>query len=292
MARGVLDTVLHALVALLTLGASGAFFVPSASRLSMVGLSVSNNEEDSMILPIFPLRKNVWLPTEGKQLNLYEDRYLALSEYVIENPKYGAIYCSDKPQMVSKATDPIVPLLEPGDIGVLCRLLSSDNRMVSTAEEGYKRRLIELNAALVGRFEVESILHKGYGDEVPFILVRARRIQDMDRETRDTARCAELEESLIKELKSRQNDVDIDWIKTRRDGEGGFSQQEIDGENSHQWATDDSLELISFSFTTMMREELTNPAAQKLLRMKSTEERLEWLVAHFCKPKQPTWAWW
>jgi hypothetical protein len=53
-------------------------------------------------LPVFPLRKSIRLPTESLTLNLYEDRYIALSEFILEQkqPIFGALYSSDKPQIV------------------------------------------------------------------------------------------------------------------------------------------------------------------------------------------------
>ena len=45
--------------------------------------------EKTLVLPIFPLRKVVRLPTEELILNLYEDRYLAMAEYILK-PNAGA----------------------------------------------------------------------------------------------------------------------------------------------------------------------------------------------------------
>ena len=38
---------------------------------------------EAFLLPIFPLRKRVRFPTDTLMLNLYEERYLAMSEFIL-----------------------------------------------------------------------------------------------------------------------------------------------------------------------------------------------------------------
>ncbi len=82
-----------------------------------------------LILPIFPLRKRVKLPTQTLQLTLWEERYKALSRNVLQqnhDPKlFGALYCSHKTQIVTEGINPITPLVEVGDVGVVCCVLNS-----------------------------------------------------------------------------------------------------------------------------------------------------------------------
>ena len=157
------------------------------------------------VLPVFPLRKSVKLPTETLNLNLYEPRYLAMCDYILGNrPKgsstntnnnssakgstpmvFGAIYGSDKPQLVQDGGNgSIVPMFEPGDIGTLFS--------VEQFEEGVRPtnggRRIRIRGLGVGRFQIRRILHNGYGggdkeygdqEALPFILVESERIGDV-----------------------------------------------------------------------------------------------------------------
>ncbi|GAX15129.1 hypothetical protein FisN_12Lh175 [Fistulifera solaris] len=121
-------------------------------------------------IPVFPLRRTVRLPTESLTLNLYEERYLKLAEYVLqqEHPYFGAIYSSNKPQIVRNGTGPIVPLFEPGDVGVIFLVLNSEEGMIPT-RGGIPRRRIRLVARGSVRFQIEEILKNGY--DTSFILV-------------------------------------------------------------------------------------------------------------------------
>ncbi|CAB9497463.1 expressed unknown protein [Seminavis robusta] len=152
------------------------------------------------VLPVFPLRKSVKLPTETLTLNLYEERYLAMCDFLLNSRSdpqgkhhkkvFGAIYGSEKPQIVPGGTGPIVPLYEPGDIGtIFC---------VEHADEGHRRndkslgRRIRILGRAIGRFRIEKILQNGYGGgdactgskvnaetPFPFILVEPSRVQDV-----------------------------------------------------------------------------------------------------------------
>lgn len=116
------------------------------------------------VLPIFPLRQRVKLPGESLTLNLYEDRYLAMAEWILmdqksnsnKNPSskrgsasavtaFGALYASDKPQIVSdKGKGPIVPLLSQGDVGVVFPVETFQEAMIDTLGGNDRRRRIRI----------------------------------------------------------------------------------------------------------------------------------------------------
>jgi Lon protease-like protein len=134
----------------------------------------------SLILPIFPLRKAVRLPTETLTLNLYEERYLAMSEFVLKSDRrlFGALFSSDKPQVVKGGMGKIVPMIQPGDIGVVCVLEESEDGLVQR-QGAPPRRQIRLVGTGAGRFQIQKILHNGYGeDSLPFIVVEAILLND------------------------------------------------------------------------------------------------------------------
>ena len=109
-------------------------------------LSRTAESKDNLILPIFPLRKRVKFPTEKLKLTLWEDRYKMLSRYVLENvshpdidsdqPLFGALYCSHKTQLVRAGRKPVTPLVEVGDIGIICAVTSSQV-FINGEDQGY-----------------------------------------------------------------------------------------------------------------------------------------------------------
>jgi Lon protease-like protein len=157
--------------------------------------STEDDESAIILLPIFPLRKKVRLPTESLTLNLYEERYLQMAGYILQSqpsPIFGALFAANKPHVVAKfGTGPIVPMIEPGDIGVLCVLVDLDNTGDETNEAeiptvgGTTRRRIRLEATAAARFQIHRVLHNGFGgsktmneDPLPFILVEAKVVVD------------------------------------------------------------------------------------------------------------------
>jgi hypothetical protein len=150
----------------------------------------NNNEKAaSLSLPIFPLRKKIRLPTETLTLNLYEERYLTMAESILDSKcaLFGAVFASDKPQIVSRGTGPIVPLIDPGDVGVLFIVTDHAENMIPTVG-GIKRRRIRLVATAIGRFEAQSILNDGYSFEssCPFIVADTRLFCDVALTEQDT----------------------------------------------------------------------------------------------------------
>ncbi|GKY94597.1 hypothetical protein MPSEU_000425200 [Mayamaea pseudoterrestris] len=149
------------------------------------------SNDAAFILPVFPLRKTVRLPTERLTLNLYEDRYLTLAETIVssDNPSFGAIYSSNKAQMVTKGgRGMIVPLLEPGDVGTIFNRVHSRQDMIPTIGGRVHRRRIRLVALGTARFQITMILHHGYGNDysLPYIVVQAQHYND-DRQSHDCA---------------------------------------------------------------------------------------------------------
>jgi Lon protease-like protein len=139
---------------------------------------------DNFTVPIFPLRKTVRLPTESLTLNLYEERYIDMAEAILASPNvsFGVIYSSHKPQIIKHGgfSSPVVPILEPGDIGVLCQVTESEDRMIATVG-GQARRRIRLQAQGLARFQVLQVVHNGYATidgSLPFIVVQAELYQD------------------------------------------------------------------------------------------------------------------
>eukprot|EP00980_Cylindrotheca_fusiformis_P015449 scaffold4343_cov144-Cylindrotheca_fusiformis.AAC.27 len=142
-------------------------------------------EKDQFLtFPVFPLRKSVLLPTETLKLNLYEPRYLAMSEHILEqdDPLFGALYASEKPQIVKGGKGPIIPMLDVGDIGVVCFVKDWEEGTVPTQDPSFTRRRIRLNALAVSRFRIEEIVCDGAAsarlDDPSFILVRASIVTD------------------------------------------------------------------------------------------------------------------
>ena len=187
----------------------------------------SNTEDNTMILPIFPLRKRVKFPTESIQLTLWEERYKSLAQSVLNQKNelskvtnmsdqrndsistkptayeqyhtFGILYASHKPQIIRDGSEPITPMIECGDVGVLCvvreyslfqnneeiinvknyPLISNENDpqpIVKKTSDWNKIRLVGLG---IERFIVEEIIQNGYKDgHKSFIAVKARKIND------------------------------------------------------------------------------------------------------------------
>jgi Lon protease-like protein len=140
----------------------------------------------SFVIPLFPLRKTVCLPTEPLRLNLYEERYLVMAESILAQPDnhqlFGAIYASSKPQMIKNGNGPIVPMIERGDTGVLCCVIDSEESMIPTVG-GELRHRVRLNAIGAARFRVRTILQDGFGGgstgtSMPYVLAEVELVYD------------------------------------------------------------------------------------------------------------------
>jgi Lon protease-like protein len=228
-----------------------------------------------MRIPIFPLRKSVRLPTDRLQLNLYEERYIAMSEYILldddqknNNDKssnepsarriFGAIYASNKPQLVRNARGPVVPILSVGDVGTVFYVQESEEGMIPTADSSFTRRRIRLNAMGVGRFRIENILHDGTylspqemtaeddnrGGPLPFILVEASWIQD------NKSSSVNDDASENKRLEALQQE--IEQVISQTTNRGAFQYDESGSDEDEKAST---LQEINDTTTTSLRQE-------------------------------------
>jgi hypothetical protein len=107
---------------------------------------------------------------------------------------FGSVFSSHKPQFVGGKT--ITPILEPGDVGVLCQVLryqdsferfeptnnyTGEGGTTSGYDDRDARRIIQLDCKASTRFRIEKILQTGFGDKpnsLPFILVEASIFND------------------------------------------------------------------------------------------------------------------
>jgi Lon protease-like protein len=124
----------------------------------------------------------VRLPTETLTLNLYEERYLQMAEFILKSKYrlFGALFTPNKPQVVARGTGPIVPMVESGDIGVICRVVNDEEALIPTVGSTPRRR-IRLIATAISRFQIQTILHNGYDTSegfLPYILVEGKVMVD------------------------------------------------------------------------------------------------------------------
>jgi hypothetical protein len=142
-------------------------------------------------------------------LNLYEERYLAMAEYIRAQPTstygcriFGIMYCSDKPQVIKNGTGHVVPFVTKGDIGVVCVVESVEEAVIPTIGGGTRRR-IRLTARGAARFEIARVLHNGFDGvnekreghyPLPFILVESVLVlmSSPSDEEEDQAQCREM----------------------------------------------------------------------------------------------------
>jgi Lon protease-like protein len=143
-------------------------------------------------LPIFPLRKTLRLPTESLTSNLYEERYLAMATDILQqpNPSLGAMTFMNRPHMVKSGVGDIVPMVKPGDIGVVFHVESHEDDPIPTIGGDHRRR-IRLEARGGLRFRVDQVLCNGFDSHtftlanqsdsnLPYIVVSATVVHDND----------------------------------------------------------------------------------------------------------------
>ena len=257
-----------------------------------------DGEDSSFRLPVFPLRKTVRFPTDRLTLNLYEERYLQMSEFILSQPTkvFGAFYSSESPQFVVSAMDgPIVPLIEPGDIGVVCHVQKSSDDMIPT-RSGDTRRRIRLDTLAVARFQVERVVEDGCcmvrnsENKLPFIMVDASWIRDQDNAT-------EYENLKIKMYQQLQQLDNHDNQDNARQTGGRADEADEECLGSHKLYSglesipyiqellkngsdrEHELELLSFALASASQTPSSTIKEQKeLLAMVSTKQRAEYLV--------------
>ena len=263
------------------------------------------------VLPVFPLRKSVKLPTETLTLNLYEERYLAMSDFIVSRQNdgpmvFGAIYGSDKPQMVAKGVGPIVPLFEPGDIGTIFSVV----RMQEGVRASTGGRRVQIFGVGVGRFRIERLLHNGYGggvavkeqgeDPLPFILVEPSRVQDMELNEMERQQVINLQEEFQKSMKGRRlpavdESEEESSDKIEREKENASTATSISDSLTQKKLTADDfllgmapldtmeidqsylLELFSFAAISSLTPNGSSKDMRRVLRMTCALQRLEYL---------------
>jgi len=264
---------------------------------------------EKLILPIFPLRKRVKFPTESLKLTLWEERYKALSRHVLDHhhpskqsnnvngnmnmntntrPMFGALYCSHKTQIVKGGNKPITPLVEPGDIGIICSVTSSQvyiNGKEVDASRKYEEEVekIRLWGLGVGRFRVDKVLSNGLDNNVngkkgslPFILVEGTRIDDDDVFEQGQS---EQVERILRQLLDRDSDDSFDESKLASD--------DYDYAFAFQQGNEEYQKRQMMTFALISKLEATAPANEMLdmLRCTSTLERLKYLERKLPRPK-------
>jgi hypothetical protein len=227
--------------------------------------SSPNHSSEHMILPIFPLRKTVKVPTDSIQLTLWEQRYLALARYVLNQDRacsmFGALYCSHKSYISKGGDGPLTPLIDVGDVGVVCcvqkRSIFKDGTEIGIEfKDDDHVDKIQLIGLAVGRFQVEKILSNGFDTDkyhLPFILVEASRIDDED---------------------VYMNDVEDTILEFETDMSKEFSSDE------YKWAFEvgergkQMQQLISFALIAKKEDKLSAVDMLHMLYSTSTTERM------------------
>lgn len=228
-------------------------------------------------LPLFPLRKFVRVPTDTLSVNLYEERYLAMSEYILDQSSqmFGAIYSSDKPQIVKGGVGPIVPLLGVGDVGLICVVDEWYDDMVPTRDITYNRRRIKLNAVAVSRFQIEEIIDDGM-QQPYFIRAKVSVLKDAPLSvSEEDSDLNSIENDVRKKVISKEGmeaeastNALIDKLVSLASIEGYSEKEQRD-------------EAFSFVATKLLSPENPSPEMiQKLLQVTNTKDRfqriLEW----------------
>jgi len=248
-------------------------------------------------IPIFPLRKYARMPTDSIELNLWEERYIALSETVLRNVKqdcfeiaeescglFGLLYCSDMPQMVRSSSLPITPMVKVGDVGAICIVSQSNDETVpkfkmntsdkSESDNGEKRRRINLVGMCVGRFRVKKILSDGFGgpsQQSQFIFVEGSILNDVVPEPGSLMerKCVEYEQEMM-----------------LTDSIASLSYELYEKSQEDYPSLASKLELASFALLSSYYKNNMYRSTDEVLRMMnnvSTLERLE----HLRKVKSP-----
>ena len=135
----------------------------------------TNPASVTLEIPVFPMRKSVRLPSDLFKLGLYEPRYLKMSKHILESPHrmFGAVYSSDKPQIIRGGSGPIVPIIKAGDIGVVCWVFDHEyDRVLRRNGNGFCD-VFRLFSVAGCRFQVESVVSTGYNSDTDFLRVRA-----------------------------------------------------------------------------------------------------------------------
>lgn len=247
--------ILHLWIICCCIGFINGFPTPSTRAYK----AISSTRLFGIQIPVFPLRRTVRLPTESLTLNLYEERYLELAEYVLqqEYPYFGAIYSANKPQVVRNGTGPIVPLLERGNLGVLFLVQDSEEGMIPT-RGGIPRRRIRLVARGAVRFQIQEILQNGY--DTSFIMADTELYLDQYNESANAV------------VGSQEI---LEWARTTQ------AVLKIDSVNEHSLAS----ELASFHTSSQTLLDGRSRERLAAIQCQDTQERSK-------QPIQKSFPWW
>mmetsp|Transcript_29871 Transcript_29871/g.44112 ORF Transcript_29871/g.44112 Transcript_29871/m.44112 type:complete len:338 (-) Transcript_29871:131-1144(-) len=258
--------------------------------------SLESSLDDTFPLPIFPLRKQVRLPGDTLTLNLYEDRYLSMAGDILSSNQriFGALYSSNKPQIMKGGQGPIVPLVTAGDVGVVCKVIFDEDSMVDTPTDGFRRRRIKLDAIAVGRFSVRHVLKNGYDrqdSDHPYILASVQTVDDVSPSPAESTSTSsqQLERKLLSLLKRLRNEGDA--YLQRYLFAPGF-QEAMEGKKRtaseaayFDWASEGRVleesrrrQMLSFAAATSLERNLPGNDLEWLLLTRSTTDRLGFIL--------------
>ena len=308
---------------------------PSLLQLSTVATTLSSNDNDNdsspptttntdscaddnlITIPIFPVRKYVRLPTDTTELNLFEPRYLQMSRYILDQNFgiFGAMYISNKPQLVKgsnsndgRNTNPIVPILEIGDSGVVCYVEKSSEGMVPTVRDDPLSELrprIKLESVAIGRFQIQKIISDGSNPvnneedpnaPLPFILVEASWIHDKQiTNDDDIQKLNELKKTINTAMLESDSTTDVrpllQWQEVAKMLEKVTTTQS--DEKTGRSTTDLEDEIFSFAAATLLlsaKPSGRSPSEMtQLLQSQSTIERLEYIQNYIKKKEKKGW---
>lgn len=273
----------------------------SSSKLFSIAKDPSE-EADHFILPVFPLRKRVKFPTQTLQLTLWEDRYKALSRKVLQSGSgpdtiFGAMYCSHKSQIIKGGINPVTPIVEKGDVGIVCSVLSSQvfidgNEVEMTRINDNDVQKIRLNAIAVGRFRVVEVLSYGHDTEKfgsdgqrPFIVVKGSRIDDEEIQGIVMDTQIETTSSTLQRLLERIGDIDEPNANAKL-ASGDFSWAFQEGSNESQ-----KRQLMSFFLTSRLESKASTNEMIHMLEMASTSERLDYIEKNLLPSPRSAFPW-
>lgn len=221
-----------------------------------------------VVMPIFPLRQSVRFPTDPLTLNLYEERYLAMAERILQQQPnnsddliFGALYVSDKAHIVPESGwGPIVPLLQRGDVGTLFKVNHSESAMIPT-QGGERRKRIRLDSIGIRRFQVQAILHDGMSkDGEPYILAEASYYHDEEIET----------PSELKNMEKRVDELYNNLLEMPLP-----KKQDKASLLVRHGISDPDLEQQSFALASLLMERCTAKEKLSCLECRSIAERLQ-----------------
>lgn len=210
-----------------------------------------------------------------------------MSEYILKQTPllFGALYVSDKPQLVQEGgTGKIVPLLKGNEIGLLCLVREWEEGMVPCKDPTLgERRRIRLNAIGVSRFQIEEVIHDGTAaaavssntEENPFILVKASLVTDQNDDTTESVRKRQEQHQSIRQrinekLQRLTNNNEVPERSSLELSDLVSSQVTILGCDNYDE------EVFSFAASSILCPNGPSPkSVTSLLEMTSTQERLD-----------------